>query len=102
LIDPEFPPTRNGHVKFEKIGYRPLKMPGLKKPFYLAQYVMVNKNYLMPKASPPNSIPVYIRAKYMTKGKFSSIVKIRMPLIFEGKVILDRFSASKNLESQHR
>lgn len=36
IIEPEFPPERHGHVKFVKIGYRPFKMPGLERPFYMS------------------------------------------------------------------
>jgi hypothetical protein len=86
VIEPEFPPSRHGHVKFAKIGYRPFKMPGIEKPFYLPQYVMISKHYEMPSRSPPASIPVYVRAKYLTKGKYVPILKVQMPLIFEGKV----------------
>lgn len=36
IIEPEFKPKRHGHVKFIKLGWRPLLMPGLKHPFYIA------------------------------------------------------------------
>lgn len=41
VIEPEHMPKRVGPVKFIKLGYRPFKMPGLKKPIYLTQYLMV-------------------------------------------------------------
>lgn len=86
LIDPEYPPERHGNVKFVKIGYRPFTLDGMNKPFYLAQYLMVSKHYKLPDRGKPPSIPVYVRANYLTQGKFAPIVKIRLPLIIEGKV----------------
>lgn len=86
IIDPEVEPKRHGNTKFIKIGYRPFKMPGLKRPFYLAQFLMVSKHFKLPNRGAPRSIPIFVRANYLTKGKYPPIVKIRMPLISEGKV----------------
>ena len=86
IIEPEFPPERVGHVKFVKIGYRPFKMPGLKRPFYLVQYLMVSRHYQMPMRGSPETIPVYMRAKYLTQAKYVPVIKVKMPLLFEGRV----------------
>ena len=86
LIEPEFEPKRHGNVKFIKIGWRPFNMPKIKKPLYLAQYLMVSKFYKRPRRGAPSSIPVYMRAKYYTKGKYRPIVKVRMPILLEGQV----------------